>query len=159
MLYLASLTLAVVLSAVATADDADPLSTYPRSDALAANLAWHKQVGENAIRMSWFLRGDPGIAMVCTADLSSYKVTTSREVYNHASQSTKTREVSHAQVMTLGELAKSLPASAKTPELKNLLLVSVSEKGKVKTFLYDRSAPPRDIIRLYDLTGAYLGKE
>ena len=145
MLYLTSLTLAVVLSAVATADDADPLSTYPRSDALRqpclAQAGRRKRDPHVVVP-----RGDPGIAMVCTADLSSDKVTTSREVYDHASQSTKTRELSHAQVMTLGELAKSLPVSAKTPELKNLLLVSVSEKGKVKTFLYDRSAPPRDIF-------------
>jgi hypothetical protein len=94
--------------------------------------------------------------MVCTADLSAYKVTTSREVYNHASQSNKTRELSHAQVLTLTKLVKSLPPSAKTPEPKNLILVSVIEKGQSKTYLYNRLDPPRDIIRLYDLTGAYL---
>lgn len=137
----------------------DLLDTYPRSDAFTANVAWHKQVGENEIRMSWFLRGDPGIAMACTADLSSSRVTTSREVHNHASQSTKTRELSHAQVETLRMLARNLPASAKPPKLNNLILVSVSEKGKVRTYLYERSAPPGDIIRLYDVTGAYLGTE
>ena len=139
--------------------DTDLLSSYSRSEALAENVAWHKQARENEIRMSWFLRGEAGIAMVCTADLSAYKVTTSREVYNHASQTTKTRELSHAQILTLGKLIKNLPASAKPPEIKNLILVSVVERGQPKTYLYNRMDPPRDIIRLYDLTGAYLDTE
>jgi len=58
--------------------------------------------------------------------------------------------------MTLSKLVKSLPSSAKTPELKNLILVSVVEKGQAKTYSYNRLDPPRGIIRLYDLTGAYL---
>ena len=145
-----------VESSDAAKGDTDPLSAYPRSEAFAENVTWHKQVGKNEIRMSWFLRGEPGIAMVCTAELSKSKVTTSREVYNHASQSTKTRELSHAQVLTLSKLVKSLPPAAKSPELKNLILVSIVENGKAKTYLYNRLDPPRDIIRLYDLTGAYL---
>jgi hypothetical protein len=136
--------------------DADALSAFPHSEAFAANVAWHKQFRENEIRMSWFLRGEPGITIVCTAELSKSKVTTSREVYDNASQSRKTRELSDAQVLTLRKLAKNLPPSAKAPELKYLVLVSVSEKGKAKTYLYNRLDLPRDIIRLYDLTGAYL---
>jgi hypothetical protein len=153
--------LAMVLSAlsVATADDMHPLTAYPPSDALSANIAWHKQTGENEIRTSWFLHGTPGIAMVCTADLLSSKVTTSREVYERGSQAIKTRELSHSQVITLTELIKHLAASAGAPELKNLLLVSVRQHENVETHLYDRSAPPQDIIRLYDLSGAYLGTE
>jgi hypothetical protein len=139
--------------------DADPLNAYPRSDAFADNVAWHKKVGENEIRMSWFLHGDPKVAMVCTADLSKYKVTTSREVYDWASQNYKTSELSDEQVRVLRKLAKSLPASAKAPALENLVLVSVSEEEKAKTYLYNRMDLPRDIVRLYDLTGAYVDTE
>lgn len=139
--------------------EGDPLAAYAQSDAFTHNLTWHRQVGENEIRTSWFLRGEPGIAMVCTADLSASKVTTSREVYNHASQSTKTRELSHAQVLTLRKLIEELPPSAKAPEFKHLVLVSVVENGTAKTSLYDRLSLPRNIVRVYDLTGAYVVTE
>jgi hypothetical protein len=138
---------------------ANLLSAYPRSQAFAENVAWHKHVGNNEIRMSWFLGGDPGVAMVCTADLAANKVTTSREVHDHASQSSKTRELSDAQVLTLNNLIKNLPPSAKGPELKNLILVSVVEKGQAKTYLYDRLNLHQDIVRLHDLTGAYLSTD
>jgi hypothetical protein len=143
----------------ASTGDADPLSAYARSEAFAANIAWHKQVGENEIRMSWFIRGEASAAMVCTADMSSYRVTTSLEVYDFAVQNIERRKLSHVQVLTLSKLVKSLPPSAKTPELKNLILVSVVEKGQPKTYLYNRLEAPRDIIRLYDLTGAFLDTE
>jgi hypothetical protein len=139
--------------------DTDLLNAYPRSDAFADNVAWHKKVGEHEIRMSWFLGGQANVAMICTADLAAYKVTASREVHDHASQSTKTRDLSDAQVLTLSKLVKDLPPSAKTPEFKNLLLVSVFESGRVKTNLYNRLNPPRDIIRLHDVTGAYLATD
>jgi hypothetical protein len=136
--------------------DADPLNAYRRSDAFAANVAWHKKVGENEIRRSWFLDGKPNVAMVCTADLSKSRATTFREVYDWASQITKTRKLSDEQVLTLRQLVKNLPPSAKAPELKNLVLVSVSEEGKAKTYLYNRLDLPRDMIYLHDLTGAYV---
>lgn len=136
--------------------EVDPLSVYPHSEGFTADLAWHKEVGENEIRMSWFLRGEPRIAMICKADLSASKVFTARAVHNWAVQASAFRQLSQAQVTTLRNLAKNLPPSAKTPELKNLLLVSISEKGHKKTYLYNRLDPPRDIIRLYDLTGAFL---
>lgn len=134
----------------------DPLSQYPQSEAFAENVAWHKQVGEKEVRMSWFLRGEPSIAMVCTAHLSKYEVTTSREVHDHASQGAETRKLSHSQILTLRKLVKSLPPSPVVPELKNLILVSVSGKEQAKTHLYNRIDLPRDIIRLYDVTGAYV---
>jgi hypothetical protein len=140
----------------AAKEDADPLNTYPRSEAFAANVAWQKNVGENEIRMSWFPDGRSNVAMRCTADLSNSKVVTSREVHDWATQSTRARELSDAQVATLRKLVKDLPQSAKAPDLKDLILVSVSENGKARTYLYNRLDLPRDIIRLYDLTGAYV---
>jgi hypothetical protein len=140
----------------AAKEDADPLSAYPRSEAFAANVAWQKQVGENEVRMSWFPGGRPNVAMRCAADLSKSTVVTSREVHDWATQATKRRELSDPQVVTLRKLVKNLPPSAKAPDLKNLVLVSVSEKGTAKTYLYKRLDLPRDIVRLYDLTGAYV---
>jgi hypothetical protein len=135
--------------------EADLLDAYPHSDAFAANVAWHKQVGKNEILMSWFLDGNPRVAMICTVNLSASKVTSYRDVYDWAIQATKTHELTHPQLLTLSKLVKNLPPSAKTPELKNLLLVSVVEKGQAKTYVYNRSALPQDAIRLCDITGAY----
>ena len=139
--------------------EADPLSAYPQTGPFASNVDWHKGVGENEVRMSWFLRGDPGIALVCTANPTTYKVVTAREVYAHATQSETTRKLSDAQAGTLGNLIKQLPPSAKQPELKNLIIVTISKKGKATTYLYDRLDMPRDIVRLYDVTGAYVDSE
>lgn len=157
--HMLALTLMLAESGPAVAADEDPLSILPRSDALAANLAWHNETSENEIRMSWFLDGKPNVAMVCRADLSSSTVTTWREVYDWAHQGAKTRELSDAQVKRLARLAKGLPSPANVSELESVILVSVLEDGRVRTYLYDRTAPPRDVVRLYDLTGAPLGTE
>ena len=106
--------------------------------------------------MSWFLHGESGCAMVCTANPTTSKVVTAREVYEHATQSKLTRKLRRAQALTLRKLVEKLPPSAKQPELKNLILVSISKKGQTKTYLYDRLDMPRDIVRLYDVTGAYV---
>ena len=135
---------------------ADPFNAYPRSEAFAENVAWQKDAGENGIRMTWFLDGKPNVAMRCTADLSNSKVVTCRVVHNWATQAIHSRKLSNPQVATLRKLVNKLPPSAKAPDLKNLVMVSVSENGKPKTYIYNRLDLPRDIIRLYDLTGAYL---
>ncbi len=135
----------------------DPLAAYPQSEAFLANVAWLKQVGRDQVRTSWFFGGNPSVAMLCTADLSTSTVATAREVYNHATQAAKQHGLSEAQVLTLGKLIQNLPASANVPDLKNLILVSVLQaNGKAEVFRYDRSQPPAEIVRLYDLTGAYL---
>ncbi len=144
-------------SSAAVPQKADPLAAYPQSPAFIANVAWLKEVGRNQIRTSWFFGGGPSVAMVCTADLSASTVATAREVYDHATQNTKQRQLSEAQVLTLGKLIQNLPPSAKVPDLENLILVSVPQaNGQAEVFLYDRSHPPAAILRLYDLTGAYL---
>ena len=136
--------------------EADPLSAYLQTEAFASNLDWHKGVGENEVRMSWFLQGNPGVAMVCTANPTTYKVVTARKVYERATQSEMTRKLSDAQAGTLGNLIKQLPPSAKQPELENLILVTILKKGLATTYLYDRMDMPQDIVRLYDVTGAYV---
>src|SRR5262249_22671671 len=90
---------------------------------LAANLAWHRQVGKDEIRMSWFLRGEEQIAMVCSADLAKGSVWTAREVHNWATQATHTQKPTHYQQLTLRKLAGALPASQDVTDLKKLVLV------------------------------------
>ena len=139
--------------------EADPLSAYPQTEAFATNNDWHKAVGENEVRMSWFLNGSPTIAMVCTANPTKYKVVTARKVHEWATQSEMTRKLSDAQAGTLGNLIKHLPPSAEQPELENLIAVTILQKGQATTYLYDRLDMPRDIVRLYDITGAYINTE
>lgn len=136
--------------------ESDSPGAYPHSGAFKANIAWHKRVGNNEIRMSWFLRGDVNIAMICKVDLTTSKVSTSREVHDWASQCTKTRELSREQTRILSKLTESLPPSAEAPELNKLVLVSVTERGRAKTYRYDRLHLPQEVVRLYDLTGAEL---
>ena len=132
------------------------LSTYPPSDAFTENLAWHKASSKNEIRMSWFLRGNAGVAMVCAANASTGKASMSREVYEGGSQSAKIHQMSDSQVLTLGKLVKKLPPSKAKPEFKNLVLLSVAEHGQVRTYLYDRLDLPRNIVRIYEVTGAHI---
>ncbi|MBW3539498.1 MAG: beta galactosidase jelly roll domain-containing protein [Planctomycetes bacterium] len=129
---------------------------YSRSEAFDANVAWHEHLAEHEIRMSYFHDGNPRIAMRCAADLSSYDVTTLREVYDHATQAQKTRKLSHAQVLTIRNLLRRLSPEDKEPKLENLLIVSCVDGGERIIHLFDRMKAPRDVIRLYDLTGAYL---
>ncbi len=143
----------------AAAGEPDPFAAYPHEGGFAADLAWHKKVAANEIRMSWFLHGDPDIAMVCLADLAHHKVEAWREVFDLASQGGGPRELSHEQVLALRELSGKLPASCKPPELKDLILVSVMRDGKPMIRLYNRLGHPNEIVRLYDLTGAYLDTE
>ncbi len=138
----------------ATSAKRDLFEAYPRSDALDATVTWHRETGEDQLRMTWFLHGEPQVAMRCLVDLSKYQVTTFRDVYDHAIQSAKTRELSHSQALTIGELLRDLPSSEHRPALKDLLTVSFVEDGKQSLRLYDRSKLPRETLRLYDLTGA-----
>ena len=135
---------------------ADVLAGYTPSPAFDANAAWHRQVGQHEIRMSYFSRGDPKVAMRCVANLSSYRVTTFREVHNHATQSTKTRPLSHSQVLTLRGLKDRLTEPDVRPSLQHLLIVSMMLGKERRVLIFDKTSPPQGIIRLYDLTGAYL---
>jgi RNA polymerase sigma factor (sigma-70 family) len=139
--------------------DVDPPVTFPPSEALTANLNWHNQTRPDEIRMSWFLRGDPGIALLCRIDLAKGKVHTEREVFQHATQSTKTHEPTQAQLNIMRDLVKSLPMSQKNLDLSNVVLVSVAQKDKAQTYSYNRLDLPASIQRLYDLSGAYLDIE
>ena len=145
-----------VVNAGAQGEEVDDLSQYPSSPAFDANADWHRNVDQHEIRLSYFLDGDRRVAMRCVANLSSYQVETHREVHDHATQASKTRRLSHAQVLTLRELTRHLSASDAKPELANLLTVSLVEGETRRVITFDATKPPAAVIRLYDLTGAYL---
>ena len=145
-----------VVNAGAQGEEVDDLSQYPSSPAFDANADWHRNVDQHEIRLSYFLDGDRRVAMRCVANLASYQVETHREVHDHATQASKTRRLSHAQVLTLRELTRHLSASDAKPELANLLTVSLVEGETRRVITFDATKPPAALIRLYDLTGAYL---
>jgi RNA polymerase sigma factor (sigma-70 family) len=136
--------------------DVDPPVALPPSAALTANLNWHNDTKVNEIRMSWFLRGDPGIVLLCRIDLAKGEVHTEREVFQQARQSTKTHEPTQAQLNIMRDLVKSLPMSQKNLDLNNVVRVSVAQKGKAQTYSYNRLDLPGTIQRLCDLSGASL---
>src|SRR5437667_285895 len=51
-----------------------PFAAYPASEALQADVAWHRQVGDREVRLSWFLHGDPVDALLCRIDLNRDEV-------------------------------------------------------------------------------------
>jgi RNA polymerase sigma factor (sigma-70 family) len=136
--------------------EVDPPVAFPPSEALTANLNWHHEAKADEIRMSWFLRGDPRIALLCRIDLAKGEVHTEREVFEHARQSTRTHEPTPAQLNIMRELVKALPVSQKNLKLNDVVLVSVAQKDKAQTYFYNRLDPPNTIRRLYDLSGADL---
>jgi hypothetical protein len=140
---------------------ADPLKDAPRSEAFEANLNWHRQVAENEVRLSWFLRGEAGIAMICKIDLSRAESFYAREVHDHATQAAHVQKLGQYQTVTIRKVMKGLPPSAQRPALADLLLVTVREKGQPVTRVYNRCHLPLEIVRLYDISGAYVdtGKE
>jgi hypothetical protein len=140
-------------------EDEQTLEALSESPAFRANLDWHRAGEAKELRTSWFLRGQPNIAMLCAADLSKYEVMTVREVHNWAHQSHKTRKLSHAQVMTLTKLCKALPQSIRPKQVNHIVIVSVGAGKDRKLHVYDRRALPAQIVRLYDLTGAYIATE
>jgi RNA polymerase sigma factor (sigma-70 family) len=139
--------------------DVDPPAGFPPSEALTANLVWHNETKADEIRMSWFLRGDPGIALLCRIDLAKGKVHMERDVFQHGRQSTKTHEPTQAQLNLLRDLVKALPMSQKNLDLNNVVLVSTAQEDKAQTHFYSRLDLPGTIQRLYDLSGASLDIE
>jgi RNA polymerase sigma factor (sigma-70 family) len=139
--------------------DVDPPFDLPPSEALTANRNWHNETKADEIRMSWFLRGDPRITLLCLIDLAKGEVHTEREVFQQSRQSTKTHEPTRAQLNIMRDLVKSLPMSQKNLDLNNVVLVSVAPKDKAQTYFYNRLALPGTIQRLYDLSGAPLDIE
>lgn len=112
----------------------------------------------NEVRLLYFLHDSIGIQMVMTIDLSKYSVYMVRHVSDHALQSSKTRELSHAQIEKIKGILKELPATTEQPDAKTLYLAYWLD-GKLNLRKYSRQRPPSQIDRLYDIGGGYLDIE
>ncbi|OHB74215.1 MAG: hypothetical protein A2Z34_10300 [Planctomycetes bacterium RBG_16_59_8] len=132
------------------------LESLNDSPAYRENLFWHRDGKEKEIRMSWFSRGDPGIVMRCAVNLNTYEVMTVRHVHDWAEQSHETRKLSDAQVLALTGIGDALPKSIRPWGVYHLVIVSVGESRDRKLYVYKRYELPPEIVRLYDLTGAYI---
>jgi hypothetical protein len=111
--------------------------------------------GTNEIRCLWFLDDKSNVGMVMTTKLDDYTVFTAREVCDWAEQSSETRKLSHAQVLSLKQIVKDLPASDKNAGFDRSVFVSIRKDNKTEVFQYDRRHAPAVVQRIYDICGGY----
>ena len=111
---------------------------------------------ENEIRCVWFLDDHIKVGMIMTMDLQKYEVATVREVYDWASQNSKTRKLSHSQVESLRSMVSILPQSTPNLLFGRGIHVAFVKDGKVQSRTYDRRVAPQIIQRLYDIGGGYV---
>lgn len=112
-----------------------------------------ERCGPNEIRCLWFLDDRRNVGMVMTIDLQESTVFQVREVYNGAAQNSRRHDLTPAQVLSLLEVVKQLPASDESVEFNKRVSVSVQREGKVEMFHYDRRNAPEIIHRLYHSAG------
>lgn len=100
---------------------------------------------------TWFLRGEPGIAMQYTVDAFG-RVNTVRSCYNWADQDCQMAQATPAVLSQLRRDIAALPAGSQLSSLDRLLIVSFYRDQRWTTRLYDRTEPPIQVRRLYKLT-------
>lgn len=108
---------------------------------------------ENQIRCVWFVNDAPYMGMLMEIDVQESKVYTVREVFNHALQNAKTREMSHYQTVVAQELLPGLPASTPGVPFAEGLHLSFWQGKKLHTVTYSKKAVPLLVQRLYDVGG------
>ena len=92
--------------------------------------------------------------MVMKIDLQERTVYTVRDVFDHALQNSRTREMSHSQSVVAQELLPNLPGSTPEVPFSEGLHVSFWREKKLQTVTYSKRTPPIMIQRLYDVGGA-----
>lgn len=108
---------------------------------------------EAEIRCLWFLRDSIGIGMIMTIDLREATVYTERDVFNHAHQNSRNREMSHEQTVIAQELLLNLPATAADVAFAEGIHISFWRDKKLQTLTYSKKATPLNVRRLYDVGG------
>ena len=104
---------------------------------------------------TWFLDGDPRVAMTCRVRPDGH-VSTFGYVYEQGLSNPRKSDLVADQLAALRESIAALPAS-QHPPLANLLVVSFrSPSGQWLTRTYDRTAPPVGVAELFTITGAPL---
>lgn len=142
--------------------DQGPFAAYPASPALSAIIDTHKQAGadpqdERALVTTWFLDGDPRVAMMCSVQPTGH-VSAYRFVHDYSIQPGRPlAELVAAQMADLAAAVGRLPPSQR-PTLDNLLIVSFRQAtdGAWVTRTYDRTDPPPAVVDLFLLTNAPL---
>ena len=114
------------------------------------------ECSENEIRCVWFLNDSVQIGMVMSIDLKNSNVHTVRDVYDHAHQSSRTRELSHSQILTLKGLMAGMPKSNAEGNRFESVRIAFWREGKVEVREYARAKLPRAAERIYDIGGGYL---
>ncbi|HEY1053069.1 MAG TPA: hypothetical protein VGE39_25035 [Prosthecobacter sp.] len=111
---------------------------------------------EREVRCLWFLENRAGVGMMMTLNLKESRVDTVRDVYSHAKQNQKERELSHVQITIVEEVLPKLPpAPAGETEFAKGLHIAFWKAGKPCLISYPKNAVPRLVQRLYDIGGGY----
>jgi hypothetical protein len=108
---------------------------------------------------TWFPSRDARVGEWSTID-SRGRVTIYRFVHDVGFQNSRTTSLVASQVPELVELLPTLPASSPPATLDHLLIVGFRRaEGDWQTRLYDRTAPPEVVQRVFrEMTGAPLGE-
>ena len=101
---------------------------------------------------TWFLDGDPRVAMTCRVRPDGH-VSTFGYVYDEGLRNPRKSDLVPDQLAALRESLAALPASQQ-PSLQNLLVVSNrTPTGQWVTRTYNRTAPPAAVAELFTITG------
>jgi hypothetical protein len=137
-----------------------PFDRYPHSPALDAVIRSHAEAASDTreeliLLTTWFLDGDPRVAMTCRVRPDGH-VSTFGYVYDEGLRNPRKSDLVPDQLAALRESLAVLPASQQPP-LQNLLVVSYrTPTGQWLTRTYDRTAPPRPVAELFTIAGAPL---
>jgi hypothetical protein len=151
------LMLVLVCSAVQAADPAQIAADEINAERAKRNLehftGYLSKCPENEIRCLWFMDDSISVGMIMQIQLQVSKVYTVRDVFNHALQIQKTREMSHYQMVVAKELLPGLPASTPGVPFAEGLHISFWLGKKLHTVTYSKKAVPLLVRRLYDVGG------
>lgn len=132
-------------------------SSYPSSDALRyiaySHACWEPLNRNHSIfYSSWFLHGDPGIAIQTRINEQGVAVSY-RSVFNWADQAARSKHLTEKEAAAFAMTLAELPESAKPPPLGFLYVVSFKNSGEWMTRIYDRRRLPAAITSLHSIIG------
>ena len=131
----------------------DLFANYPQSAGLnyvAYSHACRKCLNNQSFVFysTWFLRGDPRIAMLTKVNAEG-AVNTVRSVFNWADQDARWSWATTDDLELLRATIKDLPKDAESVPLEFIIVVSFQQDGKWATRLYDRRSPPPELTKIY----------
>ena len=143
--------------AESTAADALQLVGYPYSAAFDAVMKEHLYPSDKPtpelLEGTWFLNGNPRVAMECGVDTDG-KGYTVRAVYDNAYQIERATQLDDKKLQALRSALQALPPSSPHPPLGKLLILSFRIGDKWVTRLYDKEHLPVLVQGVYELVGA-----